>query len=212
MEPSQGTAPQLGEPLPHLKQTGCIYLDYNATTPIFPQVAQEMAPFLWNNFGNPSSTHVYGTPVCIVPRAREVAIRQDLMTYFPDGTQQHCRRREGWWWGSFWSPPGSFLCLNAYLAPALPAAPAAAVALWQCKAAVETARRRVAQLVGAQPREIYFTSCGTESDNWAIWGAVMAARKKGLPGGALPHVVTSAVEHPAVLECLEALKQQVKAS
>ena len=41
---------------------------------------------------------------------------------------------------------------------------------------MELARQRVADLVGASPQEIYFTSCGTESDNWAIWGAVMAAR------------------------------------
>jgi hypothetical protein len=69
---------------------------YNATTPIFPEVAAEMQPFL-TAFGNPSSTHAFGRP---------------------------------------------------------------------CKAAVDAARARVAALVGCEPDEIYFTSCGTESNNW----------------------------------------------
>ena len=40
----------------------CIYLDYNATTPIFPEVYQSMIPFLTYNFGNPSSSHSYAIP------------------------------------------------------------------------------------------------------------------------------------------------------
>ena len=82
----------------------------------------------------------------------------------------------------------------------------------------------MAALVNAQPGEIYFTSCGTESDNWALLGAVLAARQSGAgaagsseaagsanagPGGLLPHVVSSCIEHPAVLECLEAWRRQV---
>jgi cysteine desulfurase len=90
--------PGLGEPLPHIEASGCVYLDYNATTPIFPEVAEEMRPFL-TAFGNPSSSHAFGRP---------------------------------------------------------------------CRAAVELARARVAAMVNAEPAEIFFTSCGTESDNW--WG------------------------------------------
>lgn len=50
--------PGLGDPLPHLEQ--CVYLDWNATTPIFPEVAEEMHPFIFEVFGNPSSGHTYG--------------------------------------------------------------------------------------------------------------------------------------------------------
>jgi len=75
--------------------------------------------------------------------------------------------------------------------------------------ALEAARRSVAELIGAEEREIVFTSGGTESDNLAIKGLVLAQGKK--PGG--PHVVTSRVEHPAVLEScryLESLGFQVE--
>ena len=59
--------------------------------------------------------------------------------------------------------------------------------------AVENARRQVAAALAAEPREIYFTSGGTESDNWAIRGAAIALRERGA------HIITSAIEHPAVL-------------
>lgn len=49
----------IGDPLPHCQDTGCVYLDYNGTTPIFPEVVEAMQPFL-EQFGNPSSSHVYG--------------------------------------------------------------------------------------------------------------------------------------------------------
>ena len=45
--------------------------------------------------------------------------------------------------------------------------------------AVETAREKVAKALGAEPREIYFTSCGSESDNWAIKGTAELMAKKG---------------------------------
>src|SRR5437870_278390 len=61
--------------------------------------------------------------------------------------------------------------------------------------AVEQARDTIAQILGAQPREILFTSGGSESDNLAIRGAAFAARQPGRPG----HIITSAVEHHAVL-------------
>ncbi|KAK9817159.1 hypothetical protein WJX72_010537 [[Myrmecia] bisecta] len=123
-----------------MQDTSCIYLDYNATTPIFPQVAQRMQPFLTQHFGNPSSSHAYGRP---------------------------------------------------------------------CKQAVDTARQQVARMLGASEDQwmLLFTSCGTESDNWAIYGSVMAAR--AAKGAAfVPHVVTSNIEHPAVLECLTTLAAQ----
>jgi cysteine desulfurase len=71
------------------------------------------------------------------------------------------------------------------------------------KAAVEEARESVARLLGAQPGEIVFTSGGTESDNMAIFGAVEAARTSGIK-----HVVTTAIEHHAVLYATRALEGQ----
>ena len=62
------------------------------------------------------------------------------------------------------------------------------------KKAVETARRQVADLLGCSPAEIIFTSGGTESNNHAITGIARAFRSKG------NHIITSRIEHPAVLE------------
>ncbi len=67
-------------------------------------------------------------------------------------------------------------------------------------------RQAVAALINCDMDEVYFTSCGTESDAWAIVGSVMAARQRS--GGRSPHVVTSSIEHPAVLRCLEQLQEQ----
>ena len=56
-------SPALGTPLPQdpsMPAHDCVYLDYNATTPIFPEVADAMLPFLRYHFGNPSSGHVVG--------------------------------------------------------------------------------------------------------------------------------------------------------
>jgi cysteine desulfurase len=108
-----------------------IYLDYNATTPIDPRVAEAMQPFLTGGFGNPSSIHAEGR---------------------------------------------------------------------KAKAALEEARQRVASCLGCQPSEVVFTSGGSESNNLAIRGLVEAR------GGG--HVVTSAVEHPAVLEVVLALETE----
>jgi cysteine desulfurase NifS/selenium donor protein len=110
-----------------------VYLDYNATTPIAAEVAQAMAPYLFGLFGNPSSSHPYGTAT---------------------------------------------------------------------KRALEEARSQVAALLNCQPAEVVFTSGGTESNNYAIKGAVLARRERG------DHVVTSAVEHPAVIEVCHWLEKQ----
>ncbi len=104
-------------------------MDYNATTPIDPRVAEAMAPFLSGGFGNPSSIHVEGR---------------------------------------------------------------------RAKSALEEGRERVATSLGCVPAEVVFTSGGSESNNLAIRGVVEAH------GGG--HVITSAVEHPAVLEVVLALE------
>ena len=69
-------------------------------------------------------------------------------------------------------------------------------------AAVEAARAKIASLLGAAPEEIVFTSGGTESDNFAIKGVAYANRKKG------DHIITSAIEHRAVLETCRFLARE----
>ncbi|MEG0125880.1 MAG: aminotransferase class V-fold PLP-dependent enzyme, partial [Clostridia bacterium] len=68
--------------------------------------------------------------------------------------------------------------------------------------AVENARRQVALAIGADAREIYFTAGGSESDNWAIRCATAALANKG------KHIITSAVEHHAVLHTCAMLEKQ----
>ncbi len=109
-----------------------VYLDCNATTPVDPEVAKAMIPFLEEEFGNPSSAYGYGI---------------------------------------------------------------------RAKRAVEDARARVAALLGCRPGEIVFTSGGTESNNHAVRGAAWANRHRG------NHIITSAIEHPAVLEVCRHLEQ-----
>lgn len=125
---------KLGEPLDYITSTGMVYLDYNATTPIWPEVVTAMQPYL-AEFGNPSSSYLFGKTT---------------------------------------------------------------------KTALESARAQVAKLINAHESEIFFCSCGTEADNWAIWGVVSRARAR-MPES-MPHVITSAVEHPAVLQCLRRLE------
>ncbi|MDZ7831902.1 MAG: cysteine desulfurase family protein [Desulfobacterales bacterium] len=110
-----------------------IYLDYNATTPLAPEVLGAMRPFLETEFGNPSSSHAFGD----VPRR-----------------------------------------------------------------AVDSARRRVAELLGCKPEEIIFTSGGTEANNHAIKSAAMLRADRG------KHIITSQIEHPAVLEVFRFLERQ----
>jgi cysteine desulfurase len=110
-----------------------IYLDYNATTPVDPAVAEAMQPYITLHYGNPSSAHAYGRTA---------------------------------------------------------------------KAAIEEARRRVADLLGCSAEEIIFTSGGSESNNTVLKGIAYTYRPKG------NHIITSAVEHPAIIMPCRALEQQ----
>lgn len=113
-----------------------IYLDYLATTPVDPRVAELMCGYLSMDgvFGNPASrSHMYG---------------------------------------------------------------------WKAEEAVETARAQVAELIGADPREVVWTSGATESDNLAIKGAAHQYRDRG------KHIVTSTIEHKAVLDSCAKLESE----
>jgi cysteine desulfurase len=113
-----------------------IYLDYSATTPVDPRVAEVMMRYLTpdGEFGNPASrSHAYG---------------------------------------------------------------------WHADEAVEKAREYVADLIGANPKEIVWTSGATESDNLAIKGAAAFYQKKG------KHIITSKTEHKAVLDTCRQLERE----
>ena len=72
----------------------------------------------------------------------------------------------------------------------------------EARKAVEKARRQVAEAIGAEPREILFTGCGSESDNLAVKGTAFALKEKGR------HIITTAIEHPAVLNTCKWLEKQ----
>jgi cysteine desulfurase len=110
-----------------------VYFDYNATTPLDPQVRAAMLPFLSEVWGNPSSVHHVGR---------------------------------------------------------------------QARALLDEARERAAKVLGTKPSEVVFTAGGTESANLAIFGTARLLKQKGR------HIITSAVEHPAVLRCCECLAQR----
>lgn len=74
---------------------------------------------------------------------------------------------------------------------------------YEAKALLDGARERIAEVFNCKANEIYFTSSGTEADNWAIKGAAMRMKKKGRT-----HIVTSKIEHHAVLHTTEALEKQ----
>lgn len=78
------------------------------------------------------------------------------------------------------------------------------------RAAVDRARESVAALLGAKPAEVVFTSGGTEADNLAILGAVEASSPPRVAGGAARrrHVITTAIEHPAVLNACQSLERR----
>ena len=70
------------------------------------------------------------------------------------------------------------------------------------KKAIDEARKKVSKLINCNPNEIYFTGCGSESDNTIIKGIAYANIKKG------KHIITSTIEHPAVLHTCQALEKQ----
>src|SRR6188474_757492 len=73
---------------------------------------------------------------------------------------------------------------------------------WEAEEAVETARRQVADLIGANPKEIIFTSGATESNNLAIKGVAEMYREKG------NHVITAVTEHKAVIDTCKRLEKE----
>ncbi|MEO0085186.1 MAG: aminotransferase class V-fold PLP-dependent enzyme, partial [candidate division WOR-3 bacterium] len=72
----------------------------------------------------------------------------------------------------------------------------------ECAEGLAEARERVAAFINADPEEIFFTSCGTESDNWALKGTALARKERG------QHIVVSAIEHSAVLRSAQFLKAE----
>lgn len=111
-----------------------VYMDYNATTPVDPEVFEEMKPYFCEVYGNASSAnHKYG---------------------------------------------------------------------WEAEEAVSLGRRRVADLIGAIPREIVFTAGSTESNNIAIKGIAEVYSDKG------NHIITCTSEHKAILETCESLESK----
>ena len=70
------------------------------------------------------------------------------------------------------------------------------------KRAINESRRRVASLINCNPEEIYFTSCGSESDNTALKGIAYANQQKG------KHIITSKIEHPAILNSCKNLENK----
>lgn len=109
-----------------------IYFDNAATTPIRPEVYEEIKPYIEKHFGNPSSIY---------------SIARDS------------------------------------------------------KKAIDKARQQVADALNAQPAEIYFTGCGSESDNWVLKGVSSALKNKG------NHIITTCIEHHAILHTCEYLEK-----
>lgn len=110
-----------------------VYFDNAATTPLAPEVIEEMLPYLHTHFGNPSSVHSHGR---------------------------------------------------------------------ETRSAIEKARKKVATLLNTSPSEIFFTSGGTEADNFAITSSIETF--------GIQHAITSPIEHHAVLHTLEHLAQAGK--
>ena len=73
---------------------------------------------------------------------------------------------------------------------------------WTAEAAVEKARKQIAQLIGAQEKEVIFTSGATESNNLALIGAAEMYREKG------NHIITSPIEHKSVLDTCHYLEKK----
>ena len=72
----------------------------------------------------------------------------------------------------------------------------------RAKSRMEADRAAIAKSLGCKPEQLFFTSCGTEGDNWAIRAAIHQNRHAGR------HIITTAVEHSAVLQCMKVLEQE----
>ena len=121
------------------KNSRPVYLDYQATTPLYPQVLEAMIPYFTEKFGNPHSQgHCYG---------------------------------------------------------------------WETEEAVELARGRIADLIGASVKEIIFTSGATESNNIAIKGTSRLQKSDKL-GKQKNHIITCVTDHKCVLESCAFLEQE----
>lgn len=71
----------------------------------------------------------------------------------------------------------------------------------EAKEAMDEARRQVASLIHAEPREVFFTGCGSEADNWAVFGAANALKDRG------NHIITTRIEHHAMLHACAFLEK-----
>ena len=67
---------------------------------------------------------------------------------------------------------------------------------------LRSARQKTAAAMGAEPDRVYFTSGGTEADNWAVFGSVKRMGKRG------KHIITTTIEHSAILNCMKVLEEQ----
>ena len=72
----------------------------------------------------------------------------------------------------------------------------------EAKAAVDAARAQVASALGCKPDEVYFTSCGSEGDNWALLSGARSMQRKG------KHIISSVMEHDAIRKTLDALEKE----
>ena len=72
----------------------------------------------------------------------------------------------------------------------------------KAKKAIEEARERIARVINCNPKEIYFTGCGSESDNIAIKGIANSLKQKG------NHIITSKIEHHAILNACKTLEKE----
>jgi cysteine desulfurase len=120
--------------------TRAVYLDYNATTPVAPAVLAAMRPYLEQEFGNPSSSHVFGA---------------------------------------------------------------------MAGQAIGKGRAQVANLLGCDPDSIVFTASGSEADNLAIKGVALASRARPGRSTGRDHIVTTSIEHPAVLGACHYLEDRL---